>query len=1179
LTPSAGGNAAAAVSDAQGAIVLQWQPAAPHRVLEVPDVSSSSNVVAAPHSSHGQPRATAAPTAHLPVHDVTAAAAAAGMAQRQLLSGRNQDVTSGIICATVSVQQLLPLAFHMLKRPGSKSKWHLARVAAMAACLTSLGDEQQPGSHHHHHQQQQQQVEDAALAPERLLALQHLHACATGAPSSSNSMQAAPVSEQQLVQCDLQRQLAQLQCAPLTPAQQLAAVVAHAVTVPCISTEAPVLRSLHGAPLSETLHAVHELLARHFSAEQQLLLCQRLLQPQLAPASDQRPLLTALHGCRSVEQLAAVVALAAECFSTVHTKAAFVQLARLHALQQSSGAQVVLQQLLGLLERQLPGLKAHQSAAVLWGLGQLQGSTPATNNSSSKQEAAVLPQLLASALADVSTLTPRVCAQLLHGAARLQLQLPAEGLQELLQHTEQQLHGCDPRALACMLWSLAQLKQMPGEQWLQSFYSSSWRWLQPAAISSGSSSNGQHSEQQHQQQQHQQWCVQLQEPVQFGAPELAALLTAAIQLQLQPPSPWLAAVAESCCSQLQGFSQQEVGLMLWGFAKLQYLPPLGLVAAAAARAQQLGPGGFTPHSLMLFAYGLTRLCRWHEQQQQQPVFAAAEPTAAVSSACGASSSSSLQSCMDTCQLLLGLQDQQHQQQLLQRCAARDLAILAWLAAVQQQEGGACVPDATWHNSLVAAATVQLQRQQFTPQGLSMLVWGLGTTLSAAAAAAAAGHGRSSSSSTVQQPVAALAIQPAFWASLQACVVQQTADFSVHELANLLWGAGAMAHAREALAAQPARDVSGSRSIGSTTRQPVTGAAAVEATALSAELTELLACQLLDAADELSTSQASAAVQGLAWLGHPRGAHLLQAALLRIGAPSVRLAAVQPLDLLLLLRGCVAYKHVLEPAGRKGLAAAIGRVRQLTPSQLAQVLYLLGKLQMQHNQHSKRAAKAEAATAALLSRSRLTAVQQHGQQQACQVALQPVLPVKLLRELLVSMAAQVPSCSSKDASLMLWGVSHLVHTSRAATPHQQQVVSASPSSSSTSDADAAEVLLSAVLAFSEQQLPAFAPGNLATLLYALHRLRATPPPGWLEAAQRQLSQEQLSAMDGQSLAVLALAVSGLPWPPQAAWVKAYSQAASALERQGGLRTRWQRRCIANGLSALDPLAAAQCATWC
>ena len=68
------------------------------------------------------------------------------------------------------------------------------------------------------------------------------------------------------------------------------------------------------------------------------------------------------------------------------------------------------------------------------------------------------------------------------------------------------------------------------------------------------------------------------------------------------------------------------------------------------------------------------------------------------------------------------------------------------------------------------------------------------------------------------------------------------------------------------------------------------------------------------------------------------------------------------------------------------------------------------------------------------------------------------------------------------------------------------------------------------------------------------------------------------MDGQSLAVLALAVSGLPWPAQAAWVKAYSQAASALERRGGLRTRWQRRCIANGLSVLDPLAAAQCAAW-
>jgi hypothetical protein len=40
-----------------------------------------------------------------------------------------------------------------------------------------------------------------------------------------------------------------------------------------------------------------------------------------------------------------------------------------------------------------------------------------------------------------------------------------------------------------------------------------------------------------------------------------------------------------------------LGLLLWGLARLQYVPARGLLAAAAARAMQLGPGNFTPQTL------------------------------------------------------------------------------------------------------------------------------------------------------------------------------------------------------------------------------------------------------------------------------------------------------------------------------------------------------------------------------------------------------------------------------------------------------------------------------------------------------------------------------------------------------------------------------------------------------
>jgi hypothetical protein len=89
----------------------------------------------------------------------------------------------------------------------------------------------------------------------------------------------------------------------------------------------------------------------------------------------------------------------------------------------------------------------------------------------------MLQQLLQGALAGVECLTPRVRhgAQLLHGAAKLQLSVPPAAVQTLQQHTQQQLHMCDPQALSCVLWSFATLHSPAGAgphpDCLQAFYS------------------------------------------------------------------------------------------------------------------------------------------------------------------------------------------------------------------------------------------------------------------------------------------------------------------------------------------------------------------------------------------------------------------------------------------------------------------------------------------------------------------------------------------------------------------------------------------------------------------------------------------------------------------------------------------------------------------------------------
>jgi hypothetical protein len=1076
----------------------------------------------------------------------------AAVAQWRLLSESGQDETSANILSCSSMQQLLGVAAKLLKEP--VSKWHYARLAAMAAVLAI----QQPdaGSVWPQKQQQQQQADMRS----------------DGGNGTSSNRTAVRYQHWQQEQQQQQQELDIM--------VHLACKVVEAVTYPCIHTGLPAVHTLHGPQLAETLHAVQLLLAQAISQKQQqqqqqqevLQLQQQRLQQRLAAMPDAL-LLSAIHGCRTVDQLHSVLSPAGVQCNALHVKAGFVQLARLAPSSSSSSSRdaELWQRLLQLLPQQLSILQPHHCASILWSLGQLQ---PVFGSpiSSGGGGGAMQQQLLQGALAGVERLNPRVCAQLLHGAAKLQLSVPPADWQALQQHTQQQLHLCDPQALSCMLWSLATLHSPAGHSphpdWLQAFYSSSWKWLQPASASHNGRSTHQ---QQQQQQQHERWrskdaCSSF-EPV-----ELSALLTAACRLQLQPPSGWLAAVADSSSRQIASFQQQELGLLLWGFARLQYVPPRALLTAAAARAMQLGFGSFTPQSLSLLLYGMLRLLRWQPQQQQQQHGGQDGPLSDVQAVLlpGDAVQLDLSTALDLALLAwcLGLQAMPHRQQQQQQ--------------EQRQVGEQLLP------SLLQAATARLLQQQFTPQGLGMLIWGCGTLLHAATA---------SSSSTPpwwQQQQGQALSEAGVLAFVEAASLATTPHakaFSGHELSLAVWGLGAVVAAADGLVA------SNSSSISSSSEAGFRAAAAASA---AAECLDLLFCQLLDASDQLSNYQLAAAIQGFSWAQHPRGLDLLHVALQDRGAAS-RAQKARPQELLLLLRACIAYKYVPEGAPWGEVLAAVERMRhQLQGVELAQMLYLLGKLQVQSDRRTKqRAAQAAAAAATEAAAAagsawatqheqrRMVRQQQQQRRQALQhVVLRPLVPDGLLGRLLVQAGGCLDQCSSTDVSLMMWGVSHLQqqqqhhhlqsqqrqpqpgHGMRAASSIPWGSVPAAPALFLS---DQTAPLLSSVYPYTLQQLQAFAPGTLATLLYALHRLRARPEPSWLDAAAMQFTEQRLKAMDGQSLAVLALALAGLNWVPPQAWLGAFVRAVAAADRRGVLVTTWQRSCITNSLAALNPLA--------
>jgi hypothetical protein len=419
--------------------------------------------------------------------------------------------------------------------------------------------------------------------------------------------------------------------------------------------------------LQEALTALQQLVQQSVAVEQQQAV-QQQLQPVLLQLAEQ-DVLSGIHACTDVQQLSAVVHWLQGCFSAVHVKASLVQLARLcgsslrhndsssssRGSNSSSGSTAgrhLADQLLQLLldQQQQQQLQPHHAASIVWSLGQLK---PLGLQQYSQQ---LGQQLLHVALGGVRRLNPRVTAMLLHGAARLQLQLRGSdqqqqqqqgsaAVQQLLQNTQQQLSCCDPQALSGLLWSLAALQQQPGDAWLQQFYHSSWPMLLPnrqqskrSTGGSSSSSNGSSqlaAAQRHangssrQQQQGQRTATTTSSSSSyndgwrdsqssFNAAELTAVLSALVQLQQQPPAALLTAAVASCYRQLQQFGQQELAVMLWAFAKLQQQLPQQLFEAAVGRVQQL-QGSFTPQSTALLLYALTRFEQQQQQQQQQLV--------------------------------------------------------------------------------------------------------------------------------------------------------------------------------------------------------------------------------------------------------------------------------------------------------------------------------------------------------------------------------------------------------------------------------------------------------------------------------------------------------------------------------------------------------------------------------
>jgi hypothetical protein len=1127
----------------------------------------------------------------------------------QLLQLQGQDELSFQILACRNPAELLQLTDQIAS---TGSKLHAARFTVMAASVTSA----EPGS----------------------------SSSSSSAADAAGTAAAAPISSSRASDEFTLRQL-------LWQALQL---LTHGSNV----YPYPPLACLSSVYLKETLMALQQLVQQAAGSDEQQQQ-QQAVQQQLRPVVLQlaeQDMLSGIHACCEVQQLATVVHWLQEGFGAVHVKAAFVQLARLcgsslrhdssssHSTSSSSSSSHLvardladrLLQLLFLQQQQQQQLQPHHAASIVWSLGQLQPLGLQQYNQQLGQ------QLLHVALGGLVRFNPRVTAMLLHGAARLQLQLPGSNhhqqqqqqqgsadVQQLLQCTQQQLSRCDPQALSCLLWSLSALQQQPGEAWLQQFYSSSWPMLRhrtqirrsnSSSNSSDSQPVGQHengSSRQQQQRQDQQTSSSSSSSSynngwrdsqsSFNAQELTAVLSALVQLEQQPPVAWLAAAAASCHRQMQHFGQQELAVMLWAFAGLQQQLPQQMLAAAVTRVQQL-QGTFSPQSTALLLYALTRMQQQEQRHQQEMLMmqlwqqlqhsaadwpatleaaqqqlqvsqgellpeAAAAAAAATSASANASSSSSIEQLVEAiCS---------HTRDQLQQHNAHDLALLAWSLGrhcwhhhqqlqheLQQLQRLLQLPDAAWLQSYMAAAAQQLQRGRMSSSAMSMTLWGLAAVLQASAQQL--GSTSSSSSSSLSSSVDDLQLPAAsssswspaaaFWKALEQQSAQQLSSLSAHELANLLWGAGHF--------------------VCCTNVKP------------SSDWIDIVACHCLDLLDQLSSYQLVSALQGLAWLKHPRGLSLLQAALSE--QSSSRLVAATPLELLQLLRGCVFYRHTPAAAARVALLTAARRNARCIPAhQVAQLLYMLGKMQQQHNKRQnllmlrQLAAAAAAAAAghspvssfeesssgyqqqllqqrqllmqqcskaagtgntpgrphsssssgaAAAAESRWTSSQWQQQQQQQVVAavqVERLVPAAALCDLVQQMRGRLHQCSHTQVMLMFWGVSQLAPGVGLHMQQQQQPVRSSGDGTGSSSS-------------STRSKPGSskAPDNSSSSAASQQPLAAAVPFSDCPAGVHLLDElysyslQQLPAFSSSQLAALLYAVHklGVVSPP-AAWLAA------------------------------------------
>ena len=213
----------------------------------------------------------------------------AAIAQWRLLTDSGQDATSRLLLSCSSAEQLLFLAEKLLKRP--VSKWHYARLAAMAVVLLAASQPEGPDGQQQLpvaapqqqdrpvvqlntvtqplllQQQQQVELQQPGDLLQSALARMALNASAANGNGRAAAAGVLPLpTQEQQQQSDVQEQASPMWSHQQQEHQQqpqhtgcvkdqLLCRALQAVTSPCVDTAAPTLHSLRGVHLSEVLHA------------------------------------------------------------------------------------------------------------------------------------------------------------------------------------------------------------------------------------------------------------------------------------------------------------------------------------------------------------------------------------------------------------------------------------------------------------------------------------------------------------------------------------------------------------------------------------------------------------------------------------------------------------------------------------------------------------------------------------------------------------------------------------------------------------------------------------------------------------------------------------------------------------------------------------------------------------